>query len=233
MSAEPRYWGVVPAAGRGRRMGQNLPKQYLLLAGVPILQRTLAAMLDWGFLAGVTVALHAGDNHWCGLKVATDPRIVTVTGGSERADSVLACLQELSVRAAEDDWVLVHDAARPLVSAADVRRLQRELAGDEVGGLLAQPVSDTVKRADDDGRSWETLERAGMWLAQTPQMFRFGLLRDALEQALSVGAVVTDEASAIERQGLRPKLIAATAINIKLTHPPDIALAQALLEHGE
>ncbi len=228
-AAEPRFWGVVPAAGSGSRMGGERPKQYLELDGTPVLQRTLEALLTLDQLQTVMVALAPGDERWQALPAASYPRVEVTTGGRERADSVLACLRALEARAAAEDWVLVHDAARPCLGAAELLRLVETLVDDGVGGLLAIPVSETVKRADGDGRVLETVERDGLWLAQTPQMFRFGLLKSSLESALEDGRAVTDEASAVEQAGHRPRLVAGEPGNIKITRPGDLRLATLTL----
>lgn len=229
MTTEPRFWGVVPAAGSGSRMAAGTPKQYLQLGGAPILQHTLDALLVLPELDGITVALAPGDEHWSALPAADHPRITTTLGGAERADSVLACLRSLADDAAEEDWVLVHDAARPCVSIEELTSLVVSLRQDPVGGLLALPVSETVKRADGEQRVAATVDRDGLWLAQTPQMFRFGLLREALESALAAGRTVTDEASAMEQAGHAPRLVAGAATNIKITRPADLAVAEAFL----
>jgi 2-C-methyl-D-erythritol 4-phosphate cytidylyltransferase len=233
LSAEPGYWGVVPAAGLGERMAGDVPKQYLPLAGEPILSHTLRRMLDWGFLSGLVVALHADDQWWPHLPVAADARIETVRGGEQRSQSVLAALEALPGRAARQDWVLVHDAARPCIRREDVLRLKDSVARDAVGGLLAMPVTETVKRADGEGRVLGTVDRRDLWLAQTPQMFRYGSLLDCLRAALERGEEITDEASAIERSGLQPRLVAGSATNIKITLPADLACAEAWLALGE
>ena len=211
MPTEPtstRCWGVVPAAGIGSRMGVELPKQYLALAGSSVIEHTLNAMLNWSMLAGITVALHPTDRWWSTLTVATNPAIDTVVGGSERCDSVLAALDALADRAAPQDWIMVHDAARPCVTVADVESLYAAIAGDAVGGLLALPVAETVKRADAAGRVEATLDRERLWLAQTPQVFRYAALRANLTAALAAGDKVTDEAAAMERAGQQPLLVA-------------------------
>lgn len=227
--SETRYWGVVPAAGSGARMGAESPKQYLELAGRPILQLTLDALLALQGLAGVMVALAEDDHRWSALPAAADSRIKTTTGGAERADSVLACLLALEAEAQSSDWVLVHDAARPCVSLAELETLVAELEEDPVGGLLALPVAETVKRSDGEQRVAATVDRDGLWLAQTPQMFRYGMLRSALESASANGLTVTDEASAMEQAGHAPRLVAGAATNIKITRPADLTLAAGYL----
>jgi 2-C-methyl-D-erythritol 4-phosphate cytidylyltransferase len=225
MTVERRLWGVVPAAGSGSRMGGDCPKQYLDLGGTPVLQRSLDALLALEQLDTVMVALAPGDSHWQALAAARYPRVEVTNGGAERADSVLACLCALESRAAPEDWVLVHDAARPCLARTSLARLVEELSGDEVGGLLAVPVAETVKRCDANGRVVETVERQGLWLAQTPQMFRFGLLKAALVAASQSGATVTDESSAMELAGHRPRLVPGEPGNIKITRPGDLHLA--------
>ena len=229
MASQNRYWAVVPAAGSGARMGGAVPKQYLDLAGIPVLQRSLDALLAWESLEALVVALAPGDKRWQELSAAQNPRVMTVEGGAERSDSVLSGLQRLAGSAADSDWVLVHDAARPCLHLEDLRRLVSELAADPVGGLLAVPVSETVKRADAEGRVLDTVPRDGLWLAQTPQLFRYGVLCEALAAAKSGGAAVTDEASAVELSGARPRLIAGDPGNIKITRPEDLLLAERFL----
>lgn len=226
------YWGVVPAAGLGQRVGTDVPKQYLQLGGQSVLAHTLQRMLDWGFLAGLVVALHREDRWWSELAVADAAGVETVTGGEQRCDSVLAALRVLDGRAAAQDWVLVHDAARPCIRREDVENLRLACALDAVGGLLALPVAETVKRADAHGRVTQTLDRRDLWLAQTPQMFRYGQLLDCLNNALQKGEAVTDEAAAIELAGLQPRLVAGDRSNIKITVPADLALAEAWLSRS-
>jgi 2-C-methyl-D-erythritol 4-phosphate cytidylyltransferase len=223
------YWAVVPAAGSGARMGGDMPKQNLNLAGVPVLQRSLDALLAWEELEGVVVALAPGDARWPALSAAQNPRVMITEGGAERSDSVLSGLRRLADRVAEDDWVMVHDAARPCLRLEDLRRLVDSLAADPVGGLLAVPVVETVKRADSQARILETVPREALWLAQTPQLFRYGLLLEALETAQARGAAITDEASAVEETGARPRLIPGDPGNIKITRPEDLPLAERFL----
>lgn len=228
-SAESRYWGVVPAAGSGARMGADCPKQYLELNGSPILQHTLDALLAMPQLRAVVVALAEDDSRWAALPAAREGRIQTTLGGAERADSVLACLLALEGQADAADWVLVHDAARPCVSQAELASLIEALKNDPVGGLLALPVAETVKRADGGQRVADTVDRTDLWLAQTPQMFRYGMLRAALEAAAEQGLSVTDEASALEQAGHAPRLVAGAASNIKVTRPADLPMAERFL----
>jgi 2-C-methyl-D-erythritol 4-phosphate cytidylyltransferase len=219
----PAFWVVIPAAGIGSRMRADRPKQYLQLAGRTILEHTLDCFLDHPRLKGLVLSLAADDPFWAALPCARDPRIQRAEGGAERADSVLAgllCLLELGAQ--PDDWVLVHDAARPNLARSDLDLLLVELADDPVGGLLAVPARDTLKRAGADGRVAETVDRSLIWQAYTPQMFRFAALHHALADALVAGAAITDEASALEWAGQAPKLVEGRADNLKITRPEDL-----------
>lgn len=216
---------VVPAAGIGRRMGAEQPKQYLPLAGKPIIERTLNRLLDFSGFSQIVVAIAAEDTYWPQLAVARHPDIVSVKGGNERADSVLNGLHYLSEYGHDDDWVLVHDVARPCIDLSDVANLIAQLQTDPVGGILAVPVSDTVKRVQQQAIN-ATVDRSELWLAQTPQMFRLGPLREALQQGLQQGAAITDEASAMELRGVQPKIVEGRATNIKITRPEDLSLAE-------
>ena len=227
-----QHWAVVPAAGAGRRMNSDIPKQYLMVAGQPVLQHTIQRMLSWGFLEQVIIALDSQDSYWPELPVSTDPRVSIVNGGIERCDSVLAGLDALQVLADAQDWVWVHDACRPCVALADVQRLRSAVSDDPVGGLLAVPVAETVKRADSDQRVTQTVDRSDLWLAQTPQLFRYGVLREALLEAKRAQLSVTDEASALELAGLQPLLVQGDPANIKLTRPEDLALVANTLTPG-
>jgi 2-C-methyl-D-erythritol 4-phosphate cytidylyltransferase len=226
-----RYWAMAPAAGAGKRMGSAVPKQYLSLAGRPIIVHTLVTLLDHPRIDGVAVAISAGDEWWptVAAKLSTTKPLWVVTGGSERCHSVLNGLEALAELAQPDDWVLVHDAARPCLTAGDLDRLIDRLADDPVGGLLAVPVRDTLKRADDAGRVAATVDRSRLWHALTPQIFRLGMLHEALRAALARGLLVTDEAAAMEAAGFAPRLVEGRADNLKITRPEDLALAEFYL----
>ncbi len=228
-----RRWAVIPAAGRGERMGAARPKQYLSTGGRTLLEHALQPFLAHSGIQGIVVVLATDDPTWRTLPCAREARIRTAAGGAERMLSVLSGLQELEHEAAPHDWVLVHDAARPCLRRADLNRLINAVDEDEVGGLLAVPIGDTVKRADETGeRIATTLERSGLWAAQTPQMFRYELLRRALAHCGSAGVTVTDEAAAVEALGLRPRLVAGSALNIKVTRDDDLRVAAAILKGG-
>ena len=217
------FWVVIPAAGVGARMRADRPKQYLPLDGRTLIEHTLDCFLGQPGLLGLVVCLSADDGWWPQLACATDSRITRAEGGQERADSVLNGLHALTaLGAAEQDWVLVHDAARPNLAQSDLRTLLATLQDDPVGGLLAVPVRDTLKLAGPDGRVSATPDRSLFWQAYTPQMFRLGALRDALGNALAAGATITDEASAMEWAGQAPRLVEGRADNIKVTRPEDL-----------
>lgn len=223
MNRLPSFWVVIPAAGVGSRMRADRPKQYLQLGGRTILEHTLDCFLAHPNLRGLVVSLAADDPWWPSLACASDSRIHRAPGGAERADSVLGGLHLLEKQgAADDDWVLVHDAARPNLIREDLDRLLGELADDPVGGLLAVPVRDTLKRVGPDGRVLETIDRSVIWQAYTPQMFRLGALEEALAGALAEKVAITDEASALEWAGQSPRLIEGRADNLKITRPEDL-----------
>jgi 2-C-methyl-D-erythritol 4-phosphate cytidylyltransferase len=229
----PTFWAVVPAAGGGTRMRADRPKQYLSLLGRPILARTLERLGSYPRLRGMLVGIAADDVYWPTLAGGTPNLLGTYAGGDERAQTVLNGLRALAQYAAPDDWVLVHDAARPCLRHSDIDALLDAIAGHPDGGLLALPVSDTVKRADHNGCVVETVSRVGLWRALTPQAFRLAALSAALERALRAGVEITDEASAMEYDGARPRLVHGAADNIKITVPEDLALAEGYLRAQE
>jgi 2-C-methyl-D-erythritol 4-phosphate cytidylyltransferase len=223
------FHAVIPAAGVGKRFGSSLPKQYLALAGSCIQTHTLDRLSAMPELSLLVVAVSAEDTQAYDLPYAQPQRLQFVHGGCERMDSVLAGLNALQTQgAAPSDWVLVHDVARPLVRPADIRQLMSVLQEDAVGGILANPVRDTMKRGSAQSII-ATVDREQLWHALTPQMFRLDALRQALVAAKSDAANVTDEASAMERLGYQPKLVEGARDNIKITFPEDLALAELLL----
>lgn len=233
MSGTVRHWALIPAAGVGRRFGAEVPKQYLALAGRPVIDHAIAAFMEHPAIAGCAVVLGSADGWWSDVSAyANHPDVLRAPGGAERCHSVRNGLTALAERAAEDDWVLVHDAARPCLRRSDLDRLLAALREEPVGALLAVPIADTVKRAD-AGQVAETLPRSALWRAYTPQAFRLGLLRRALAQAQARDVVVTDDASAVELLGLRPALIECQADNIKITRPEDLPLAAFYLEQQQ
>lgn len=227
-----RFWLVVPAAGAGKRFGAALPKQYLTLCGRTVFHVTLARLCAIGEFAGIRVAV-ASDDERAAAELPDDSRLSLVPGGAERADSVLSALRSLDGVANVDDWVLVHDVARPCVRLSDIRNMMQVLGTHPVGGVLGVRVRDTMKRTDGRDTIVATEPRDGLWHAYTPQMFRFGMLRDALAEALQKGLSVTDEASAIELSGGRPCMVEGHHDNLKITYPQDLALAGLILQAQE
>jgi 2-C-methyl-D-erythritol 4-phosphate cytidylyltransferase len=279
-----RYWLVMPAAGVGRRFGNTKPKQYAPLQGRTVIEWALAPFLADPSCAGVSISLAADDPYWrevaerLGKLPGRVPDLIFAGGGVERSHSVRKGLAALGTRAAADDWVLVHDAARPCLSASDLQHLLDRLASHPVGGLLATPAADTLKRASTEPRAGadprstaeslstpgadprssparrtsaeprssaassnpsadpevaQTVDRAGLWRALTPQMFRYELLCDALDRAIANGRLPTDEAQALEWVGEHPALVQGSAANIKITSADDLVLAAALLNARE
>lgn len=220
-----RYIALVPAAGSGSRFGAPSPKQYLQLNGKPLMWHTLKTLASVAAIDEVAVVISAQDEWFDDFSWDIPKLTIHRVGGATRAHTVSNGLHVLAL--AENDWVLVHDAARCCISVDAVERLIASIADDDVGGLLALPVPDTIKRADAEGRVGATVPRQNLWLAQTPQMFKAGLLRQSL--ATRQLSDITDEASAIEMLGLKPALIEGEAQNFKVTYPRDLALARAIL----
>lgn len=227
-----RCIALVPAAGTGARMGAAMPKQYLDLLGYPLLWHSLQALLAAPSLDAVYLALAPDDTHYTAFDLPRVERVnVLRCGGASRAETVRNALLVLSDQLHEDDWVIVHDAARPCLRSSDVERLIATLADDPIGGLLAVPLADTLKRADADGRIAATVSRDALWRAQTPQMFRYAMLKQAL--AHRADAPITDEASAMEAIGHAPRLVAGDERNLKVTFPQDLALAALWLSSDQ
>ncbi|CAI8799142.1 2-C-methyl-D-erythritol 4-phosphate cytidylyltransferase [Kosakonia quasisacchari] len=226
----PDVCAVVPAAGFGRRMQTECPKQYLSIGDKTILEHAVAALLAHPRVSRVIIAVSPGDERFAQLPLADHPQITVVNGGAERADSVLAGLHAASGA----QWVLVHDAARPCLHQDDLNRLLALSETSRVGGILAAPVRDTMKRAEPGKTAIaHTVERNDLWHALTPQFFPLPLLHDCLTRALNEGALITDEASALEYCGFHPELVAGRADNIKVTRPEDLRLAEFYLTHAD
>lgn len=226
------FWAVMPAAGTGLRMQQALAKQYIEIKNAKIIEHSAGVLLANDNIKQLVVCVAQDDAVWPTLALARHDRVVETIGGATRAQSVLNGLNAL-VDAQAQDWVLVHDAARPCLSSVMLNKLIAELRDDSVGGILAMPVKDTLKLAQSQNSTQhevkKTIDRAQIWQAQTPQMFRYALLKDSLTRALNNNAQITDEASALEWAGHQPKLIESDARNLKVTTPEDIALAEFLL----
>jgi 2-C-methyl-D-erythritol 4-phosphate cytidylyltransferase len=222
------YWAILPAAGSGSRFGSAIPKQYMTLLDKTVMQHSVDRICQLPVKACV-LAISASDHTAKTLNFAKPHLLHWVTGGAERMDSVLAALHYLQQFAAEQDWVLVHDVARPCILPDDLTQLLDRLSNDDVGGLLAVPVRDTLKRGN-AGQVVETIPRDHLWQCQTPQMFRFGILLQALQQARAQQQLVTDESGAIEQLGLEVKLVNGSSTNIKITYPEDLGLAAAIMK---
>ncbi|MET0330108.1 MAG: 2-C-methyl-D-erythritol 4-phosphate cytidylyltransferase [Dyella sp.] len=222
------FWCVVPAAGRGTRVGGDIPKQYLPLVGQPLIAHTLRRLAGHPSIAGLVVTLSGSDNLWPGWSSIESKPVLTAIGGAERCDSVLAGLDALPASVGADDFVLVHDAARPCVRLADIDALIAQATAND-GGLLGAPLRDTLKRANASGRSLATEPREARWRAFTPQMFRRAQLAAALREARAQGLQVSDEAMAMERAGFAPCLVEGAEDNLKVTTAADFALAEFLL----
>jgi 2-C-methyl-D-erythritol 4-phosphate cytidylyltransferase len=226
-------WAVIPAAGRGSRFGGETPKQYLEIAGRPLIAHALDALLAHPQVAGAMVALSRDDALWPGWTAMHGKPVLRCVGGGERADSVLAALRALPADVGDDALVLVHDAARPNLCRDDLVRLIAAATAHADGAILGAPVRDTLKRADDGARIAATEPRERLWRAFTPQAFRRGALMAALDQARAAGVVVTDEAMAMERIGAHPALVEGREDNLKVTTPADLALARYLISNRE
>jgi len=235
---DANYWLVVPAAGTGRRMRQVTPKQYLPLAGKNVITHALAPFDRNSLIQSIIVVLRSHDAYWTQHAPAISKPLQLVDGGPTRGQSVLNGLNVLTRVAADNDWVLIHDAARPCLTDADLESLLLKLHADEVGGLLASPLEETLKHADDMGtggmlRVKSSIASKDIWRALTPQMYRFGPLRRAVASCITAGVEVADEACAMEKAGHDPALVKGRSDNIKVTTPADLTLAEAILRnHG-
>ena len=231
--SQNKVWVVIPAAGLGTRMQTDLPKQYLKIGKKTVIEHTLECFIHHPSIAGIIVALNTEDPYWNALKInPVEVPLYTVEGGNERSDSVYNAIEYLLTveKSSQDTWVMVHDAARPCLAQKDIDVLLNLRVKKTIGGLLATPVRDTMKRAKSDSMSIShTVKREDLWHAQTPQLFRLKHLKLALENCLDKGIEVTDESSALEAIGENPTLIEGSSYNIKITHPQDIELASYFL----
>jgi 2-C-methyl-D-erythritol 4-phosphate cytidylyltransferase len=229
----PQVHALIPAAGRGMRYGGAVLKQYLPVCGKAVLAHSIRIFQFHPMIAGITVVL-AEDDQW--FESAVGPlsaSVETVTGGDTRAQSVRNGLRFIADKYSDSDWVLIHDGARPCLSPASLERLLEQGMQSPDGAILAMPVGDTLKRAGEEHEISATVDRSGLWAAQTPQLFRVGALAEAIDAAHEAGQELTDEASAMEFVGARPKLVMGSVANIKITHPTDLAIAEALLGRNE
>lgn len=225
-----KYWAIIPAAGRGLRMGAKKPKQYLTIAGKTILEHSAEPLLNNDKISKVIIAIAPQDSYFRTLPIAKHPKVIVAEGGNERCHTVFNALEALQTYAYDDDWVLVHDAARPLLSKQDVNTLMLELEGEKAGGLLGVPIHATIKRVNDQQEVLETVSRRQLWRAFTPQMFRFGLLYQALTATLPDNPT-SDSAKAMEQMGHCIKMIEGRSDNIKITRPSDMLIAEQILQN--
>ncbi len=229
MTRQLNFWAVIPAAGIGRRVGAEKPKQYLRILDQTILEHSLRPFCDHPLIKGIAVVVAGNDSHWPTLAISGHDKIIRATGGKERCHSVLNGLDRISDLADSNDWVLVHDAARPCVTVEDIDRLIHKVKDHPAGGILAVPVRDTMKRAGQCHEIDETVSRDNLWRALTPQMFRLGLLKRCIAAAVAENQVVTDESQAMEKNGYKPELVPAGSHNIKISQVEDMALAEFYL----
>jgi 2-C-methyl-D-erythritol 4-phosphate cytidylyltransferase len=230
MTHPAKYWAIVPSAGSGKRLGAEKPKQYLPIHGKAIIEHTLSCLIKHPAIHKIMVAIAPEDPYWFEIEASLSTSKVIIThGGGERCDSVYQALLALKNRAAPDDWILVHDAVRPCLQHAQLNHLMHTLKDHPVGGLLGVRVTDTLKKTDSANHVLSTLDRAHLWQAQTPQMFRYRLLMDSLKNAIAQRQPVTDEASAISFFGYQPMMVEGVSSNIKITYPEDLVLAAHIL----
>ena len=229
-----KYFLVVPASGIGQRMNSTIPKQYIILEnGLTILDQCLNTILSNELISGFIVALDKKDSHFKSSDFAKDPKLISIaTGGKERFHSVLNALNTLDQTAKPNDWVLVHDAVRPCIRKEDINKLIEEVADDKVGGILANRIVDTVKQKN-NGELVSTIDRQKLYIAQTPQMFRYAILKDSIEKAIESNMHITDESEALENLNYSIRIVEGSSSNIKITTQEDIHLANYFLKHHE
>lgn len=232
MSTGMQYWVVIPATGVGHRMQADRPKQYLTLQGKTILEHTLDNLLGHPVVSGAVLILHQQDEYWSGLNYRHAKSLLITTGGEQRHHSVYNGLQCLSQHLQQDCYVLIHDAVRPFVRHQDLDALVESVQAGDDGALLAAPVADTLKLVDESQQVEKTVSRQGLWRAFTPQAFRLELIVQALQQVINSNQMITDDASAMELAGYHPKIVEGDGMNIKITQPNDLTIAEWLLERG-
>ena len=230
MNNSENLWVVIPAAGVGKRMLVDHPKQYIVLEGKTVLEHTIACFSQNSKVKGIVVVISKGDEYWPNLNVQCDVPLYVAEGGKERCHSVLNGLSFLAEQAQACDWVMVHDAARPFLHEDDINRLIEKLWEHSVGGLLGLPVADTLKFCGNDLSVKHTVNRLGLWRALTPQMFRYQKLLNSLRVAVEYPDKITDEASAMEMAGYEPLMVEGRWDNIKITHPQDLSQANLILQ---
>lgn len=231
--ADRKLWLILPAGGAGRRCGGDCPKQYLEIRGKTVLEHTLERICRCREISGIVLGISPEDRYWPAIRYRNDRLIQVTDAGPQRRDTVLAALDYLFAAASPEDWVMVHDAARPCITPGDVRKLMTAMGNCRDGAVLAKPVADTLKQVDENGRILMTPDRSRYWRAMTPQLFSLGLLHQAMTRAAARGQVVTDESAAMELAGFRPAIVVGRSDNIKITWPGDLAMAEFLLTQQE
>lgn len=232
MPVKQKFWCIVPAAGKGLRMASDIPKQYLSIEGKTILEHSVERLASHSLVEKVVVVIDKEDLIWPQLVLVNHPKVLATRGGKERFHSVLNGLKMLENLADEEDWVLVHDAARPCVRLSDISLLIDALSNaNEAGGILACPITDTVKKTNEDNLVEKTLDRNSLWRAMTPQMFKFGQLKKAINNAIEKQQFISDESSAMELAGYKPRLVQGASDNIKITTRRDLTLARIIMQY--
>ena len=222
MSKSDKYWLVVPAAGIGSRMGGDIPKQYVSVNGKTIIEHTLDNFIDRKEIENICISISESDNHWPTLPISKNKKIITTIGGNERYESVYNGLCALQDKANDEDWVLVHDAVRPCLKKSTIDRLITDIRSHDVGGILALPCFETMKRVNNNQQVEETINREIIWRAQTPQAFKYKKLLLSIEKAINENILITDEAMAMELSNYKPIVIMGDEKNIKITHKDDL-----------
>tara|TARA_B100000029_G_scaffold90605_1_gene80405 strand:+ start:142 stop:843 length:702 start_codon:yes stop_codon:yes gene_type:complete len=232
MPKKNKYWVVIPAAGIGRRMGSNIPKQYVSVNGKTIVEHTIDNFIGRKEIENICIAISESDKHWPALPISKNKKIITTIGGSERYESVYNALCALKDKANDDDWVLVHDAVRPCLKKSIIDRLITDISSNDVGGILALPCFETMKKVNNNRYIEETINREIIWRAQTPQVFKYKKLLLAIEKAINENIHITDEAMAMELLNYKPIVIMGDEKNIKITHQTDLKHLELFLKEA-
>ena len=232
MPKSNKYWVVIPAAGIGKRMGSDIPKQYVSVRGKTVIEHTIDNFISRKEIQNICISISESDNYWSTLPISKNKKIITTVGGNERYESVYNGLRALQDKANDDDWVLVHDAVRPCLKKSIIDRLITDISSHDVGGILALPCFETMKRVNNNKQVEETINREIIWRAQTPQIFKYKKLLLAIEKAINENILITDEAMAMELSNYKPIVIMGDEKNIKITHKDDLKHLELFLEEA-
>jgi len=230
MPKSNKYWVVIPAAGIGKRMGSDIPKQYVSVRGKTVIEHTIDNFISRKEIQNICISISESDNYWSTLPISKNKKIITTVGGNERYESVYNGLRALQDKANDDDWVLVHDAVRPCLKKSIIDRLITDISSHDVGGILALPCFETMKRVNNSNEVEETINRETIWRAQTPQVFKYQKLLLAIEKVINENIFITDEAMAMELSNHKPIVILGDENNIKITHKTDLKYLELFLE---